>query len=221
MQIDFNSDTVVVFDLDDTLYAESEYRKSGIIYLMDYVTHLYGQNTDRCPLAIDDLIACDDFIAKIVDAYKLPRAIKDSLLWVYRTHKPSIKIRPDVQKAIGSLEIVCKSLVILTDGRSITQRLKIEALGLTRLPTYISEEFSSEKPSTERFLKIVSRFECDNYVYIADNPQKDFLAPNSLGWRTIGLRGDQTNIHSQNLDGLAEEYLPNIWIDSLSDLLII
>jgi putative hydrolase of the HAD superfamily len=221
MQIDFNSDTVVVFDLDDTLYAESDYRKSGIIHLMDFVTRLYGQNTYQSSLAINDLIASDDFIARIADTYKLPRAIKDSLLWIYRTHRPSIKIRPDVQKVIVSLEMICKSLVILTDGRSVTQRLKIEALGLTRLPAYISEEFSSEKPSTERFLKIANRFECDNYVYIADNPQKDFLAPNSLGWRTIGLRGDQTNIHSQNVDGLAEEYLPNIWIDSLSDLLII
>jgi putative hydrolase of the HAD superfamily len=115
--------------------------------------------------------------------------------------------------------MICKSLVILTDGRSVTQRLKIEALGLTRFPVYISEEFSSEKPSSERFLKIVCKFECNKYVYIADNPQKDFLAPNSLGWHTIGLRGDQRNIHSQNIDALPEEYLPNIWIDSLSDLL--
>lgn len=221
MRIDFNSDTVVVFDLDDTLYAESDYRKSGIMYVKNFVTCLYGENNYQYPLALDDLIASDDFIGKIADAYKLPKAIKDSLLWIYRTHKPSIKIRPDVQKVIVSLEMICKSLVILTDGRSVTQRLKIEALGLTRLPAYISEEFSSEKPSTERFLKIANRFECDNYVYIADNPQKDFLAPNSLGWRTIGLRGNQTNIHSQDLDPLPKDYWPNIWIDSLSDLLIL
>ena len=221
MRIDFNSDTVVVFDLDDTLYAESDYRKSGIIYVKNFVTGLYGKNTYQCPLALDDLIASDDFIGKIADAYKLPKAIKDSLLWIYRTHKPSIKIKPDVQKVIFSLELACKSLIILTDGRSVTQRLKIEALGLNRFPAYISEEFSSEKPSLDRFIMIANKFGNGNYVYIGDNPQKDFLAPNSLGWKTIGLKGDIGNIHSQDLHGLPKDYWPNIWIDSLSDLLIL
>ena len=221
MQIDFNSDTVVVFDLDDTLYAESDYRKSGIVYVKNFVAGLYGKNTYQCPLVLDDLIACDDFIGKIVDAYKLPSTIKDSLLWIYRTHKPLIKIRPDVQKVIASLEMACKSLIILTDGRSVTQRLKIEALGLNRLPAYISEEFSSEKPSLDRFIMIENQFRNGNYVYIGDNPQKDFLAPNSLGWKTIGLKGDIGNIHPQDLDALPKDYWPSIWIDSLSDLLIL
>ena len=221
MQIDFNSDTVVVFDLDDTLYAESDYRKSGIVHVKNFVAGLYGKNTYQCPLVLDDLIACDDFIGKIVDAYKLPSTIKDSLLWIYRTHKPLIKIRPDVQKVIASLEMTCKSLIILTDGRSVTQRLKIEALGLNRLPAYISEEFSSEKPSLDRFIMIENQFRNGNYVYIGDNPQKDFLAPNSLGWKTIGLKGDIDNIHPQDLDALPKDYWPSIWIDSLSDLLIL
>ena len=221
MQIDFNSNTVVVFDLDDTLYAESDYRKSGIVYVKNFVGGLYGENTYQGSLALDDLIASDDFIGKIVDAYKLPSAIKDSLLWIYRTHKPSIKIRPDVQEVIVSLEMACKSLIILTDGRSVTQRLKIEALGLNRLPAYISEEFSSEKPSLDRFIMIKNEFGNGNYVYIGDNPKKDFLAPNSLGWKTIGLKGDIGNIHSQDLDALPKDYWPSIWIDSLSDLLIL
>ena len=221
MQIDFNSNTVVVFDLDDTLYAESDYRKSGIVYVKNFVGGLYGENTYQGSLALDDLIASDDFIGKIVDAYKLPSAIKDSLLWIYRTHKPLIKIRPDVQEVILSLEMACKSLIILTDGRSVTQRLKIEALGLNRLPAYISEEFLSEKPSLDRFIMIENDFGNGNYVYIGDNPQKDFLAPNSLGWKTIGLKGDVGNIHSQDLDTLPKDYWPSIWIDSLSDLLIL
>jgi putative hydrolase of the HAD superfamily len=30
----------------------------------------------------------------------------------------------------------------------------------------------------------------DGYVYIGDNPRKDFIAPRSLGWRTVRIRRD-------------------------------
>lgn len=219
MRVDFNSDMVVVFDLDDTLYEEHEYRKSGILFIINIVTSLYKHSVHQSPLFIDELIKSDDFIGRLIDVYELPSSVKESLLWIYRTHRPLIKLKPHVKKVINSLETVCKSVIILTDGRSVTQRLKIKSLGLNRLPLYISEEFSSEKPSPDRFLKIENEFGHSNYVYIADNPQKDFLAPNSLGWKTIGLKNSKVNIHSQKFDNLSKEYWPNMWIDSLSDLL--
>ena len=219
MQIEFNADTAIVFDLDDTLYPESEYIQSGIFYILSIVQRLYNKTTYLPSLNIEDLTASNDFIQKIIEAYKLPENVKESLLWIYRVHKPSIKIKPQVSKLITSLTGSCKSVIILTDGRSVTQRLKIESLGLSHLPAYISEEYFLEKPSPDRFLKIMNEFSCKNYIYVADNPQKDFLAPNSLAWTTIGLKGHQNNIYSQNLDKLPKEYWPNIWIDSLSDLL--
>jgi putative hydrolase of the HAD superfamily len=166
-------------------------------------------------------VVSNDFIGKIADAYNLPDKVKESLLWLYRTHKPSIKLKPYVEDVITSLEKVCGALVILTDGRSVTQRLKIESLGLSRFSAYISEEHSSQKPSPDRFIKIMSEFKLINYLYIADNPEKDFLAPNSLGWKTVGLKGDKRNVHSQRLHGVSNDYLPSIWIDSLSELLIL
>ena len=219
MQIEFNANTVIVFDLDDTLYPEREYIQSGICYVIRFVQDLYNKTTYLPSLNIEDLAASNDFIQKIIEAYKLPETVKESLLWIYRVHKPSIKIKPQVSKLIASLTASCKAVIILTDGRSVTQRLKIESLGLSHLPAYISEEYFLEKPSPDRFLKIMNEFNCKNYVYVADNPQKDFLAPNSLAWMTIGLKGHQNNIYSQNLDKLPKEYWPNIWIDSLSDLL--
>lgn len=56
------------------------------------------------------------------------------------------------------------------------------------------------------------------YVYVADNPRKDFIAPNRLHWKTIGLRGDERNIHSQDCEGLTSEMLPDQWIDTLTEL---
>ncbi len=57
------------------------------------------------------------------------------------------------------------------------------------------------------------------YVYVGDNPKKDFIAPNSLGWLTIGLRDDGRNIHKQDLSNLDPEQLPSLWIESLEELL--
>ena len=28
----------------------------------------------------------------------------------------------------------------------------------------------------------------DGFVYVADNPRKDFIAPRALGWRTVRIR---------------------------------
>jgi putative hydrolase of the HAD superfamily len=120
------------------------------------------------------------------------------------------------------LEILSKrarALVILTDGRSVTQRLKLRALGLAHLPVYISEEFVSEKPEALRFERIMRDFPAHAYVYVADNPAKDFLAPNALAWKTVGVRGDARNVHAQDATRLSAENVPRVWIDDLADLL--
>jgi putative hydrolase of the HAD superfamily len=33
------------------------------------------------------------------------------------------------------------------------------------------------------------------FLYVGDNPDKDFLAPNRLGWTTVMVR-DERNLHS-------------------------
>ena len=72
---------------------------------------------------------------------------KESLLWAYRLHDPNIKLSDDIEETLSLLKKKKAKIIILTDGRSITQRLKINALGLNHLPNYISEDFNSEKPS--------------------------------------------------------------------------
>ena len=106
---------------------------------------------------------------------------------------------------------------ILTDGRSITQRLT-KSLGLSSFPA-IFDDYSDTKPSPLRYEFIMKDFPAQAYFYIADNPKKDFLAPNHLGWQTVGLLGSAFNIHSQDVSHLNPDYLPSFWINSLLDLL--
>ena len=110
-------------------------------------------------------------------------------------------------------------IAILTDGRSISQHMKLKALGLSRFPSYISEEFGEGKPSSMGFEIIMRDIPAPQYLYVADNPAKDFVAPNRLGWLTIGLKAGPHNVHPQKLEGLPLEYLPSSWISSLSEML--
>jgi putative hydrolase of the HAD superfamily len=59
----------------------------------------------------------------------------------------------------------------------------------------------------------------ERYVYVGDNPAKDFIAPNQLGWITIGLRGNSRNIHTQTSIHFNSTQLPRIWIDQFSQLI--
>ena len=212
------SKTVVVLDLDDTLYKEADYQNSGLMEVCAWVDEFCGKTIS---LNIDEIKIKNkaDFFEEIARLAGLPLSVKESLLWIYRLHTPSIVLDDEVKSFIGNLEFSCKAVVILTDGRSVSQRKKLKALGLIHLPAYISEEYGSEKPDVLRFKKIMIDFPGDSYLYVGDNPKKDFLAPNSLGWKTFGLLGDERNIHPQVCDGLPFENLPQEWIKTLKELL--
>lgn len=211
------SETVVVFDLDDTLYHEDDYNESGVIAVSEELKRLYGQDIKKELLAVR--IAKGDMWEKACSLLMLPMSVKESLIWLYRLHYPSINIDEVTFDVLQNVKNSAKHTAILTDGRSISQRQKILALGLLDFPIYISEEYSSEKPDLIRFEKLMSDFPAESYVYIADNPQKDFIAPNTLGWRTIGLKADGNNIHSQEINGFPLLNLPNNWIGDVSEVI--
>ncbi len=118
---------------------------------------------------------------------------------------------------LNQLEQACKAIAVLTDGRVLTQRLKLQALGLERLPAYISEAWDGIKPSPERFKAIEARWPNMQYVYVGDNTKKDFITPNRLNWLTIGLVDDGRNIHEQHMT-LPNTHLPKQWIRCISQL---
>ena len=210
-------ETVLVFDLDDTLYDESDYVSSGIRALCRILAGLYRKDKSALIAAVQ-ASGERDWLAFLVKELGLPNSSKESLLWLYRTHSPDIALSDTCRTMLDFYKQRAKALVVLTDGRSITQRLKLQALGLSDFPVYVSEDFASEKPEPVRFLRIQEDFPADHYVYIGDNVKKDFIGCNPLGWITIGKRAGSRNIHSQSLDGLAPAALPQFWIDDWSDM---
>ena len=202
------------FDLDDTLYSEDDYSQSGVAQLPK---SLHGSLIwillNSCCL----FVKRREIFGGVPANCSLYRNLVRNLLWMYRLHQPQIDLGQEFMEVVAGISKEAQRFVILTDGRS-TQRLKLDALNLLKYPSYISEEYHSNKPMIERFHMIMTDFPAANYVYVADNPVKDFMGPNSLGWKTIGVRNGGRNVHPQKVDDVSAEYLPNVWVDKLSDI---
>ncbi len=208
--------TVFVFDLDDTLYQEADYRESGLREICLWIQKYYEKSI-AAQLNVCAAQGEDDLLGAACHLAGLPESVKESLLWIYRLHVPNIQLKESVKQTIQYLESVAR-VAILTDGRSVTQRLKLKALGLAHLPAYISEDYNSEKPHPLRFQKLMQDMPAQHYVYLADNPKKDFVAANTLGWMTIGIRGTEKNIHRYNNNIFLFSYLPVAWIDNICEV---
>lgn len=210
--------TVVVFDLDDTLYPEADYVESGIRFVCAQINSLCGidcYETIQVQRLKDEKF---DWLSLACELAYLNPSVKESLLWMYRLHLPDINLSENCSVSLEKIKSAALAVAILTDGRTVTQKFKLASLGLSHYPVYISEDYGSAKPAPDRFLAIEKDFPAEKYVYIADNVQKDFLGCNPLGWLGIGMRGNDRNIYSQSTLGLPESALPTYWVNNWKEL---
>lgn len=209
---------VVVFDLDDTLYKEVDYVRSGLMA----VAHHFG---DDSLLAL--MLKARSKGMNAFEAVKEQRsdAEIDKMIEIYRNHKPQISLPRDTKLTLDYLHSKY-TLALVTDGRSVGQRNKIEALALERYfapeDIIISEEFGSDKHSAANFKAIEKNHPgAESYFYIGDNPEKDFYQPNLLGWHTIMLEDvNHVNIHRQD-NAPSIDHIAQYAVESLSDAIAI
>jgi putative hydrolase of the HAD superfamily len=215
-----DNNTHIVFDLDDTLFKEIDFVKSAYIYINSYINSRFNidlsKNIKKC---LSGEVNFFDLInSKLHPDQNFPI---EKYLELYRFHYPEIKLSKDTSVFFEKILSHNIDFSIITDGRSISQRNKIKALGLYDLVKniIISEETGYEKPHLNNF-KILNRiYSNKKLIYIADNTSKDFLAPNTLKWDTICLLDNGQNIHKQNFD-LNADYLPKTKINFLNEIII-
>lgn len=210
--------TAVLFDLDDTLYSERDYQQSGW-------KAVAREAEKRGKLGAE---AAYSLMSGAMDAFDAlhdacPGFPVSEMVDIYRTHRPDISTAPGVKSLLQFLRDAGVATGIITDGRSIGQRNKIEALGLDKQVDYISisEEIGADKLSDRPFVRAMEHFGPDfQYIYVGDNPAKDFLQPNALGWHTIMVREAKpgVNIHPQNLHVTTPLALPDIVADNIEDV---
>ena len=168
----------VVFDLDDTLFPEAAYVASGF-------------------RAVGEALAAAGARGDVLDEALRQSGIASAVSWMvswcvarYREHRPDITLFPEAREALEYLRGKVKT-GLLTDGRLVARKSKVAALGpATRVDAVVySDSFGREngKPSAVPYRAVAEALGVahDARVYVADNPQKDFITARNLGWRTI------------------------------------
>lgn len=218
MDIKVDSNTIIVFDLDDTLYNELDYLKSAYKAIALFLDPdnwklLYAKmfSLYRNEINVFEVIA-DDYNTEI-----------ETLIALYRNHYPSIQLFDGVIEVLDAIKSKNGKIGIITDGRSNTQRTKLKALGILDYidSIIVSEEIGSEKPSVDNFKAIESSLKGTVYYYIADNLKKDFIAPNALGWKSVALLDNGKNIHFESYKYMDLKNLPKDFILDFNELKII
>jgi len=180
----------IVLDMDDTLYLERDYVRSGFRAVADSLGEsrafdfLWGHFLQGTRGNTFNLLATE--LGRELDVA--------GLVGQYRSHLPTISMHPEWPSIIADLRNRGFRLGLISDGPHEAQRRKADALGLDDLldDVILTGEWGSDfyKPHVRAYETLATRWGVphESLVYIADNPEKDFVAPNQLGWHSIRLR---------------------------------
>lgn len=216
MSIGIKNQAVVVLDLDDTLYEELAYLKSGFRQIADFIiSHRFRDPYEEL---LSAYFKSGDPLQTLIDRYGYPFTISQ-LLDIYRHHMPDIRLRVGAENFLDQLKNKRYTAGLMTDGRSVSQRNKIKALGIAHYfsDIIVSEEFGSTKPALRNYQYFMNKYPGRTYCYIGDNFEKDFIAPNKLGWMTIGFEENSHQIHPRS-ESLGSEYFPQFTISSFDEI---
>lgn len=186
--------TGVIFDLDDTLYSEKQYVRSGYRAIAQWLKRDDAEEK-LWNYFLAGKPAIDELLKELGQQDQ-----KEQCLRVYREHMPGIELYEGVAALIRNLKESGIFVGIITDGRVEGQRNKIQALKLDSLVSdiIITDELGGErfrKPNDIAFRIMQCRWGVpfEEMIYIGDNLNKDFQAPRQLGMRSL---------YFENKDGL-------------------
>ncbi|HTG43345.1 MAG TPA: HAD family hydrolase, partial [Verrucomicrobiae bacterium] len=172
-----------MFDLDDTLFPESSYVRSGFEAVSAWLerTHDVQGFCLRAERLFESGARGNIFNLALTEL-GIPSSQErvSELVKIYREHIPSLHLHPDADWALARAS-ACRRVGLLTDGYLIAQKRKVAALQLEgRVAAIIYSDFYGRdhwKPSPTPYCKLVEALQCrhSDCVYISDNPIKDFL----------------------------------------------
>ena len=188
---------VIVFDLDDTLYNEIDFVKSGFYEISQY---LNDDNFYSFMLEEFTQNGSGKVFNKLIENFNLDISLK-KLIEIYRFHRPTISLSNDTYKLLEYSKKFHTALI--SDGHYIMQKNKFQVLELEQYISYpiFTDFHHTNKPKLKAFEMIMEHFKDEKkFIYISDNPKKDFIAPNQLNWKSIRYK---------NPNGIYKNYINN------------
>ena len=191
----------IVFDMDDTLYFERDYVRSGFQAVAAAVASSSVPQQDAFNLMWDLFeegargTTFNDLLARYPELSE--RYAVTDLVKLYREHTPTIRLMPEMEALLRELRAKEVPLGVITDGPLVSQRAKADALRLERYAASVvlTDTWGQDfwKPHHRAFTVTSEALGVppENLIYIGDNPGKDFHAPAQLGWQSVRLRLDE------------------------------
>lgn len=187
----------LIFDLDDTLYPERSFVVGGFHAAASWLSASAGRPAETI---LGELLAIHDrgIRARTFDLWLAENGLTggerlDRLVRIYREHEPCLEPFPAVRGLLARLR-PNYLLGVVSDGFHEVQARKLNALGLSdAFDTIVLSDFMGReawKPSLRPFEAVLARLGvlAERALYVADNPDKDFLGPRRLGMATVRVR---------------------------------
>lgn len=190
---------IIVFDLDDTLYDEKSYVKSGFSAVADFMHRkwkVFAKEAYDFMLEALEKKGRGHIFDEVLRHYNIfSKANVKKCLSTYHFHQPKISLFPDAERCLRRFKNY--PLYIVTDGNKIVQHKKILALNLNHMVKKVIITYrhgrKNSKPSPYCFFKIAEweKVKPRQILCIGDDPNKDFIGIKPLGFKTIRiLRGE-------------------------------
>jgi len=217
---------ILVFDLDDTLYPERQFALSGFAAAERWAQSSLGLTG----LAAEMTRLLDQGhlgqLFRLALSQHMPEHQPEHLadfIAAYRNHVPTLTLFDDASWALSHFGGRLR-LGLITDGTHSVQRSKVEALGIAGhfqeiVYTDALGGRAFAKPHQQSYQHIEAALGSTQarFVYVGDNPAKDFVAPNARGWITVMIdRPGVQKIHAGAKP--AEGGGPQHTIQSLTEL---
>ncbi|MEP3439254.1 MAG: HAD family hydrolase [Hoeflea sp.] len=188
---------IVLFDLDDTLYPEAAYVRSGHRVIAQRIAARTGNTAD----SVYSTLRYDyckfgraGLFDRMIEAYGLPADIVRELVKSYRLHKPELTLDPEVRRLLATLRSDYR-IAIVTDGDVNMQKAKVEALGLSGLVDLVVYcwEQEARKPEPGAFIDAVHQLggHAEGAIIIGDDPTHDVEAAVRMGAGCVRIRANR------------------------------
>lgn len=211
---------IIVFDLDDTLYSEIDYVKSGFTHVSKVISAFVSQPEKEIYDSLMTILKRDgrghvfDTFLSERDIYSRKLAMR--LVMEYRKHYPKISLSLETYEVLEYLKSE-HNLYLVTDGNKLVQERKVQALSIKFLfkRIFITHRFGlhASKPALKCFeiIKEIEGVDWDQIVYIGDDPNKDFVNLNKVGAKTIRRRFGRFNTLSLDKDYEAQREIKELY----------
>jgi putative hydrolase of the HAD superfamily len=217
----------VVLDLDDTLYPEAAYVRSGFRAVAARAQETLGVPAAEAEAELvalfEDGVRGDTFDRWLAGRGLGGDVAVDDLVAAYRGHAPEIAPFPEAEALLRRLRTDGSAVGLLSDGDPAVQGRKLDALELRHAfdAIVVTGELGPDagKPSPRGFDEVLRRLgdaPPGEAVYVSDNPAKDFVGARSAGMRSIRVRRPG-GIYA-HLEPETPEHAPDAEVTSLDDV---